>query len=66
MAELYDFWLQKIDLLFGTQNQQLYLDTTSDVIYKDQYLRLPDVLKTDRIEITKEASFKEKLRVELN
>ena len=63
MAELYDFWLQKIDLLFGPQNEQLYLDASSDVIYKDQYFRLPEVLKTDRVEISKKPLFKDGLRV---
>ena len=63
VVELYDLWLRKIEDLFGHQNHELYVGASSDVVYKDQYARLPQVLKSDHIEISKKPFWEDALRI---
>ena len=63
IIELYELWLKKIEDLFGDQNKDLYVGASSDIAYKDQYRRLETVLKTDRVEISKEPFWSDNLLI---
>lgn len=63
MVDLYDLWLQQIDKLFGFDSQDLYVGGNSDIVYKDQFARLPEVLKIDRVQVTKQPSWVDGLRI---
>ena len=61
IIELYELWLKKIEDLFGDQNKDLYIGASSDIVYMDQYKRLEAVLKTDRVEISKQPFWSDNL-----
>ena len=63
IIELYELWLKKIEDLFGDQNKDLYIGASSDIVYKDQYSRLETVLKTDRVEISKQPFWSDNLLI---
>ena len=63
IIELYELWLKKIEDLFGNQNKDLYIGASSDIVYKDQYRRLESVLKTDRVEISKQPFWSDNLLI---
>ena len=41
IIELYELWLKKLEDLFGPQNDNLYIGASSDIVYMDQFNRLP-------------------------
>lgn len=61
--ELYELWLNKIEELFGAQNPELYIGASSDVVYRDQYARLSQVLKSNHVEISKKPFWEDTLRI---
>ena len=63
VIELYELWLKKLEDLFGAQNDNLYVGASSDIVYTDQYNRLPGILKSDRTEISKKPFWVDKLMV---
>ena len=63
VIELYELWLKKLEDLFGAQNDNLYVGASSDIVYMDQYNRLPGILKSDRTEISKKPFWVDKLMV---
>ena len=63
VVELYEFWLKKLENLFGAQYDDLYVGLSSDIAYMDQYKRLRGVLKTDYTQISKKPFWEDKLMV---
>ena len=61
--ELYELWLKKIEELFGAQNPELYIGASSDVVYRDQYARISQVLKSNHVEISKKPFWEDALRI---
>lgn len=63
IIELYELWLKKLEDLFGPQNDNLYIGASSDIVYMDQFNRLPGILESDRTEISKKPFWEDKLMV---